>query len=54
MCELDERREEGSFTEMEGQLKDLSAKLALSVPAEKFENMKSLLSNEVNEKEQRN
>lgn len=50
MCELEREKRGRKFTEMEGQLKDLSAKLALSIPAEKFENMKSLLSNEVNEK----
>ncbi|KAB0354452.1 hypothetical protein FD755_022990 [Muntiacus reevesi] len=48
------KRDEGKLMEaegtgMEGQLKDLSAKLALSIPAEKFENVKSLLSSEVNE-----
>ncbi|NXL46005.1 UACA protein, partial [Podilymbus podiceps] len=36
--------------ELEGQLKETVAKLARSVASEKFENMKSLLSNEVNEK----
>ncbi|XP_032474413.1 uveal autoantigen with coiled-coil domains and ankyrin repeats isoform X2 [Phocoena sinus] len=50
MCELEREKRERKVTEMEGQLKDLSSKLALSIPAEKFENMKSLLSNEVNEK----
>ncbi|XP_017909056.1 PREDICTED: uveal autoantigen with coiled-coil domains and ankyrin repeats isoform X3 [Capra hircus] len=50
MCELEREKRGRKLTEMEGQLKDLSAKLALSIPAEKFENMKSLLSNEVNEK----
>ncbi|XP_061013941.1 uveal autoantigen with coiled-coil domains and ankyrin repeats isoform X2 [Dama dama] len=50
MCELEREKRGRKLTEMEGQLKDLSVKLALSVPAEKFENMKSLLSNEVNEK----
>ncbi|KAB0375134.1 hypothetical protein FD755_013626 [Muntiacus reevesi] len=49
-CELEREKRGRKLTETEGQLKDLSAKLALSVPAEKFENMKSLLSNEVNEK----
>lgn len=39
-----------NVTELEGQLKETAAKLAQSVSAEKFENMKSLLSNEVNEK----
>ncbi|XP_020732482.1 uveal autoantigen with coiled-coil domains and ankyrin repeats isoform X2 [Odocoileus virginianus] len=50
MCELEREKRGRKLTEMEGQLKDLSTKLALSIPAEKFENMKSLLSNEVNEK----
>lgn len=50
MCELEREKRGRKLTEMEGQLKDLSAKLALSIPAEKFENMKSLLSNELNEK----
>ncbi|XP_067608147.1 uveal autoantigen with coiled-coil domains and ankyrin repeats isoform X3 [Pseudorca crassidens] len=50
MCELEREKRGRKVTEMEGQLKDLSSKLALSIPAEKFENMKSLLSNEVNEK----
>uniref|UniRef100_A0A8C0UCE2 Uveal autoantigen with coiled-coil domains and ankyrin repeats n=1 Tax=Cyanistes caeruleus TaxID=156563 RepID=A0A8C0UCE2_CYACU len=39
--------------ELEGQLRETAAKLAQSVSAEKFENMKSLLSNEVNEKARR-
>lgn len=39
-----------NVTELEGQLKETAAKLAQSVSTEKFENMKSLLSNEVNEK----
>ncbi|XP_070653106.1 uveal autoantigen with coiled-coil domains and ankyrin repeats isoform X1 [Bos indicus] len=50
MCELEREKRGRKLTEVEGQLKDLSAKLALSIPAEKFENMKSLLSNELNEK----
>ncbi|NWU27326.1 UACA protein, partial [Dyaphorophyia castanea] len=46
-----ERDERGrNVTELEGQLKETAAKLAQSVSSEKFENMKSLLSNEVNEK----
>ncbi|NXQ99995.1 UACA protein, partial [Sagittarius serpentarius] len=36
--------------ELEGQLKETAVKLAHSVTSEKFENMKSLLSNEVSEK----
>ncbi|XP_055293287.1 uveal autoantigen with coiled-coil domains and ankyrin repeats isoform X1 [Moschus berezovskii] len=50
MCELERERRGRKLAEAEGQAKDLAARLALSVPAEKFENMKSLLSNEVNEK----
>ncbi|NWX56830.1 UACA protein, partial [Promerops cafer] len=42
-----------NVTELEGQLRETAAKLAQSVSAEKFENMKSLLSNEVNEKARR-
>ncbi|XP_069480310.1 uveal autoantigen with coiled-coil domains and ankyrin repeats isoform X2 [Ambystoma mexicanum] len=36
--------------DLDGQLREQEAKLALTVPAEKFENMKSLLTNKVNEK----
>ncbi|XP_019517921.1 PREDICTED: uveal autoantigen with coiled-coil domains and ankyrin repeats isoform X4 [Hipposideros armiger] len=50
MCEMEREKKGRKVTEMEGQLKELLAKLALSIPAEKFENMKSMLSNEVNEK----
>lgn len=50
MCEMEREKKGRRVTEMEGQLKELLAKLALSIPKEKFENMKSLLSNEVNEK----
>ncbi|XP_058397956.1 uveal autoantigen with coiled-coil domains and ankyrin repeats isoform X4 [Diceros bicornis minor] len=50
MCEMEREKKGRKVTEMEGQLKELLAKLALSIPTEKFENMKSLLSNEVNEK----
>ncbi|XP_071670024.1 uveal autoantigen with coiled-coil domains and ankyrin repeats isoform X3 [Patagioenas fasciata] len=46
-----ERDERGrNVMELEGQLKEMAAKLAQSVTSEKFENMKSLFSNEVNEK----
>ncbi|KAM8783326.1 uveal autoantigen with coiled-coil domains and ankyrin repeats isoform 2-T2 [Rhynchonycteris naso] len=38
------------LAEAAGQLEELRARLVHSVPADKFENMKSLLSNEVNEK----
>ncbi|KAM6149425.1 uveal autoantigen with coiled-coil domains and ankyrin repeats isoform 1-T1 [Erethizon dorsatum] len=50
MCEMEREKKGRKVTEMEGQLKELLAKVALSIPTEKFENMKSLLSNEVNEK----
>uniref|UniRef100_A0A8D0K918 Uveal autoantigen with coiled-coil domains and ankyrin repeats n=2 Tax=Sus scrofa TaxID=9823 RepID=A0A8D0K918_PIG len=50
MCDVEREQRVRKVTEMEGQLKDLSAKLALSISAEKFESMKSLLSSEVNEK----
>lgn len=53
MCETEREKKGRKVTELEGQLKDLLAKLALSIPAEKFENMKSVLSNEVNEKAKR-
>ncbi|XP_028920963.1 uveal autoantigen with coiled-coil domains and ankyrin repeats isoform X2 [Ornithorhynchus anatinus] len=48
--EIDRERSGRKVVEMEGQLKAVAAKLSLSVPAEKFENMKSLLSGEANEK----
>ncbi|KAM9126035.1 uveal autoantigen with coiled-coil domains and ankyrin repeats isoform 5-T5 [Pangshura tecta] len=49
---LEMEREKGgrNVLEVQGQLKEMAAKLVLSVPVEKFENMKSLLSTEVNEK----
>uniref|UniRef100_A0A8C8ZQH1 Uveal autoantigen with coiled-coil domains and ankyrin repeats n=1 Tax=Prolemur simus TaxID=1328070 RepID=A0A8C8ZQH1_PROSS len=50
MCEMEREKKGRKVTEMESQLKELLAKLALSIPTEKFENMKSLLSNELNEK----
>lgn len=50
MCEVEREKKGRKVIEMESQLKDLSAKLSLSIPAEKFESMKSLLSNEINEK----
>ncbi|XP_006866598.1 PREDICTED: uveal autoantigen with coiled-coil domains and ankyrin repeats isoform X2 [Chrysochloris asiatica] len=50
VCEMEQGKKGREITEMEGRLKELAAKLALSVPTEKFENMKSSLSNEVNEK----
>ncbi|NWT01883.1 UACA protein, partial [Mionectes macconnelli] len=46
-----ERDQRGrNVTELEGQLRETAAKLAQSVTAERFENMKSLLSGEVSEK----
>ncbi|KAM6203146.1 uveal autoantigen with coiled-coil domains and ankyrin repeats isoform 3-T3 [Rhynchocyon petersi] len=50
MCGVEQEKKGRRVTEIEGQLKELVAKLAHSVPMEKFENMKSLLSSEVNEK----
>ncbi|XP_040824885.1 uveal autoantigen with coiled-coil domains and ankyrin repeats isoform X2 [Ochotona curzoniae] len=50
LCEMDREKKGRKVLEMEGQLKELSAELALSIPKEKFESMKSLLSSEVNEK----
>ncbi|XP_027707510.1 uveal autoantigen with coiled-coil domains and ankyrin repeats isoform X1 [Vombatus ursinus] len=50
MSEIEREKRGRKAMEMEGQLKELATKLALSIPTEKFENMKSLLSNEVNEK----
>ncbi|XP_023568403.1 uveal autoantigen with coiled-coil domains and ankyrin repeats [Octodon degus] len=50
MCEMERDKKGRRVMEVEGQLKELSGKAALSIPTEKFENMKSLLSNEVNEK----
>ncbi|OXB77609.1 UNVERIFIED_CONTAM: hypothetical protein H355_002918 [Colinus virginianus] len=51
--EMERDKRVRSVTELEGQLKEAAAKLAHSVTSEKFENMKSLLSNEVNEKARR-
>uniref|UniRef100_A0A8U7MTU2 Uveal autoantigen with coiled-coil domains and ankyrin repeats n=1 Tax=Corvus moneduloides TaxID=1196302 RepID=A0A8U7MTU2_CORMO len=48
--EMERDKRGRNVTELEGQLKETAAKLAQSVSTEKFENMKSLLSNEVNEK----
>uniref|UniRef100_A0A8D2B7F3 Uveal autoantigen with coiled-coil domains and ankyrin repeats n=1 Tax=Sciurus vulgaris TaxID=55149 RepID=A0A8D2B7F3_SCIVU len=50
MCEMEREKKGRKIMEMEGQLKELLAKVALSIPTEKFENMKSLLSNEASEK----
>uniref|UniRef100_A0A8B9T2Y4 Uveal autoantigen with coiled-coil domains and ankyrin repeats n=1 Tax=Anas platyrhynchos TaxID=8839 RepID=A0A8B9T2Y4_ANAPL len=48
--EMERDKKGKNVMELEGQLKETAAKLAHSVTSEKFENMKSLLSNEVNEK----
>ncbi|NWW59974.1 UACA protein, partial [Ifrita kowaldi] len=48
--EMERDKRGRNVTELEGQLKETAAKLAQSVSTEMFENMKSLLSNEVNEK----
>ncbi|NWQ88891.1 UACA protein, partial [Burhinus bistriatus] len=48
--EMERDKRGRNVMELEGQLKETAAKLAHSVASEKFENMKSLLSNEVNEK----
>uniref|UniRef100_A0A8C6ZBH7 Uveal autoantigen with coiled-coil domains and ankyrin repeats n=1 Tax=Nothoprocta perdicaria TaxID=30464 RepID=A0A8C6ZBH7_NOTPE len=48
--EMERDTGERNITELEKRLKETAEKLAHSVSAEKFENMKSLLSNEVNEK----
>ncbi|CAM9410640.1 unnamed protein product [Bubo scandiacus] len=51
--EMERDKRGRNVMELEGQLKETAAKLARSVTSEKFENMKSLLSNEVNEKARR-
>ncbi|KAM6058586.1 uveal autoantigen with coiled-coil domains and ankyrin repeats isoform 2-T2 [Chlamydotis macqueenii] len=48
--EMERDKRGRNVMELEGQLKETAAKLAHSVTLEKFENMKSLLSTEVNEK----
>ncbi|NWR91107.1 UACA protein, partial [Furnarius figulus] len=48
--EMERDKRGRNVTELEGQLRETEAKLAQTVTAESFENMKSLLSNEVNEK----
>ncbi|XP_061855900.1 uveal autoantigen with coiled-coil domains and ankyrin repeats isoform X2 [Colius striatus] len=48
--EMERDKRGRNVMELEGQLKETTAKLAHSVTSETFENMKSLLSNEVNEK----
>ncbi|XP_032556462.1 uveal autoantigen with coiled-coil domains and ankyrin repeats isoform X2 [Chiroxiphia lanceolata] len=51
--EMERDKRGRNVTELEGQLRETAAKLAQSVTAERFENMKSLLSNEANEKARR-
>ncbi|NXU77226.1 UACA protein, partial [Oreotrochilus melanogaster] len=48
--EMERDKRGRKVTELEGQLEEAAARLSHSVPAEQFENMKSLLSNEVSEK----
>ncbi|XP_075570426.1 uveal autoantigen with coiled-coil domains and ankyrin repeats [Pelecanus crispus] len=48
--EMERDKRGRNVMELEGQLKETAAKLAHSVTSEQFENMKSLLSNEVSEK----
>ncbi|NWY58237.1 UACA protein, partial [Chionis minor] len=48
--EMERDKRGRNVMELEGQLKETAARLARSVTSEKFENMKSLLSKEVNEK----
>ncbi|XP_009985035.1 PREDICTED: uveal autoantigen with coiled-coil domains and ankyrin repeats [Tauraco erythrolophus] len=48
--EMERDKRGRNVMELEGQLKETAVKLAHSVTSEKFEKMKSLLSNEVNEK----
>ncbi|XP_061302483.1 uveal autoantigen with coiled-coil domains and ankyrin repeats [Pezoporus flaviventris] len=51
--EMERDKRGRNVTELEGQLKETAAKLAHSVTSETFENMKSLLSTEVNVKARR-
>ncbi|NWI01624.1 UACA protein, partial [Tichodroma muraria] len=51
--EMEREKRGRNVTELEGQLREAAAKLAQSVSSEKFENMKSSLSNEVSEKARR-
>ncbi|NWR24152.1 UACA protein, partial [Emberiza fucata] len=51
--EMERDKRGRNVTELEGQLRETAAKLAQSVSAEQFENVKGLLSNEVNEKARR-
>ncbi|XP_068059565.1 uveal autoantigen with coiled-coil domains and ankyrin repeats isoform X2 [Anomalospiza imberbis] len=51
--EMERDKRGRNVTELEGQLRETAAKLAQSVSAEQFENMKGLLADEVNEKASR-
>ncbi|NXM53609.1 UACA protein, partial [Illadopsis cleaveri] len=51
--EMEREKRSRNVAELEGQLRETVAKLAQTVSAEKFENMKSSLSNELNEKARR-
>uniref|UniRef100_A0A8C9UFG9 Uveal autoantigen with coiled-coil domains and ankyrin repeats n=1 Tax=Serinus canaria TaxID=9135 RepID=A0A8C9UFG9_SERCA len=51
--EMERDKRGRNVTELEGQLRETAAKLAQSVSAEQFENMKGVLSNELNEKARR-
>lgn len=51
--EMERDKRGRNMMELEGQLRETAAKLARSVSTEEFENMKSSLSNEVNEKARR-
>lgn len=51
--EMERDKRGRNVTELEGQLRETAAKLAQSVSAEQFENMKGLLSDEVNGKARR-
>ncbi|KFP78692.1 Uveal autoantigen with coiled-coil domains and ankyrin repeats, partial [Acanthisitta chloris] len=51
--EMERDKRGRNVMELEGQLRETAAKLAQAVTAERFENMKSLLSNEVNDKARR-
>lgn len=53
MYKMEREKKERRVVELEGQLKELVDKLALSIPTEKFESMKSSLSDTVNEIEKR-
>ncbi|CAM5122683.1 unnamed protein product [Natator depressus] len=48
MLEMESEKSGRNVLEVQGQLKEIAAKLVLSVPVEKYENMKNLLSTEVN------